>query len=161
MLGLLRKRRSPHKQYATRGPLDFPVWHAAVLIASKKPNLLNTRKEFFMKNITFRDVKVCSPVESTFCLLDNTTPHPRKLLFIMISACNLIHADLLLGLFFDPEYRHVTPKRQLTYRGLHDIICKRTEHFLTTAVRTKNLTEFLWSFIHKYNNVSHWNRSLH
>jgi hypothetical protein len=36
--------------------------------------------------------------------------------------------------------RHVPPKRRLNFNGLHDGISKKTELFITTAVRTSNPT---------------------
>jgi hypothetical protein len=43
-------------------------------------------------------------------------------------ACYRLHAGFLLGLFFDPEDGgDVSPKQQLTYNALHDVISQKTE----------------------------------
>jgi hypothetical protein len=45
-------------------------------------------------------------------------------------------------------WQHFPPKRWLTFNGLHGIISQMTEFFITTAVRTSNLTYSLLTNTH-------------
>jgi hypothetical protein len=48
-----------------------------------------------------------------------------------------LHADFLLGLYFDPEYGgDGPPKHRLTYNGLHGVIAQKTQLLITSGVRT-------------------------
>jgi hypothetical protein len=42
--------------------------------------------------------------------------------------------------------QHVSPKRQLTFNGLHGIISQKIELFITTAVRTSSPTIIISDF---------------
>jgi hypothetical protein len=44
-----------------------------------------------------------------------------------VSACYLLHSDFLLDLFLDTEDGDVSPKRRLTFSGLHIVISQNTE----------------------------------
>jgi hypothetical protein len=48
------------------------------------------------------------------------------------SACYVLHAGFLPGLFFDPEdgYDMFFPKRRLTFNGLHGVISNKIELFM-------------------------------
>jgi hypothetical protein len=59
----------------------------------------------------------------------------KILVFWIGSACYLLHAGFLLGLFFYPEDGgHVTPKRQLTFNGLHGITSQKSELFFVIVI---------------------------
>jgi hypothetical protein len=55
------------------------------------------------------------------------------------SACHLLSRWFLPRLIFQPwKWRHVPPKRRLTFHRLYVIISQKTEVFITTVVRTSN-----------------------
>jgi hypothetical protein len=58
------------------------------------------------------------------------------------SACYLLHAGFLLGLYFDPEDEGdmFPAKCLLTFNGLHGVISQKIELFITTAVGPSNPT---------------------
>jgi hypothetical protein len=57
-------------------------------------------------------------------------------------ASHLLYVDFLLSLFFDSEDGgDMFPlEHQLTFNRLHVVISPKTEFFMTTALRTPNLT---------------------
>jgi hypothetical protein len=60
----------------------------------------------------------------------------------VVSACHLLHANFLIGLFFDPEYGGEMFLRRLTFNGLYGVMSQKTELFIITAVRISNPTLF-------------------
>jgi hypothetical protein len=58
------------------------------------------------------------------------------------SACHLLSRWYLAQLIFRPWRwrRYVSPKRWLTFSGLHGVISEKIVLFITTAVRTSSLT---------------------
>jgi hypothetical protein len=57
------------------------------------------------------------------------------------SVCWLLHVGLLLALrTLQPRIykRHVRPKCQLTFNGLHSVVSQKIELFVTTAMETSN-----------------------
>jgi hypothetical protein len=57
--------------------------------------------------------------------------------------------DFLLGLLFDPEDGgDVPPKRQLTSNGIHCVMSRKIERFMTTPVRALNpKTDILFAIL--------------
>jgi hypothetical protein len=68
-------------------------------------------------------------VMNSSLFLDITPWNPLKV--NQSSACHLRHAGFLLGLLFLPWRwkRHVSPKRQLTFNGLHGVISQKIKLF--------------------------------
>jgi hypothetical protein len=64
------------------------------------------------------------------------------------SACYLLHAGFLPGLFFNPEDgSNITLlKCQMTFNGLHSITSQKTELLITTTVRIANSANLLVKF---------------
>jgi hypothetical protein len=83
-----------------------------------------------MKNSIFWDIMRCIPLKANphfggTCLLHLQDRRISQ----AFSACCLLYADFLLGLFFAPEYGDVPPKRQLTFNHLHGVISQKIELF--------------------------------
>jgi hypothetical protein len=54
------------------------------------------------------------------------------------------HADILPGLFFDPEDGGNVPlKHWLTFNRIHGVIYQKTVLFITTTVKTSNPTNYV------------------
>jgi hypothetical protein len=43
------------------------------------------------------------------------------------TACYLLIADFLFGLFFQPEYAGTPPKHRLFFNGIHGVMAKAAE----------------------------------
>jgi hypothetical protein len=55
-----------------------------------------------------------------------------------------LHADILLGLFFDPEDGgNVHLNHQLTFNAIHGFISQKTALLITSAVKTLNPTNYV------------------
>jgi hypothetical protein len=46
--------------------------------------------------------------------------------------------------------RHVPPKRRFSFNGPHGVMARKTELFITTAVRTSNPTNYLRYFVRNF-----------
>jgi hypothetical protein len=86
------------------------------------------RAKHMMRRSIFWDITPCSPLEVNW--LYSRSKHS--------SACHLLSRWFRTQLIYLPSRwrQHVPPKRRLAFRGLHGLISQKTEHFMTTAVRT-------------------------
>jgi hypothetical protein len=113
-----------------------------------------TRTTLWCKSSFFWDITPCSPLKVNWCF--GGTCHlylhgQRK----ASSACYLVHAGFVLGLFFNPEAGgDMFLWNWLTFNRLHGVISQKIELFITTSVRTSNPT--MWSHSLVMTNIYIW-----
>jgi hypothetical protein len=100
----------------------------AIIVLSHRHKLLDP-----MKSIIFWDVTPCSLLSCN-----------RRFggTYRLQNACHLLTCWFLLKLFLRPWRRrwYVPPKRQLQLNRLHGVTSQKVILFITTAVKTSNLT---------------------